>query len=239
MYRCVVIDDEALARERIGQYISRSPLCEVVAEASSYQSAKQLILELQPDICFLDIQIIGGSGVALAKELHNSVSCHWVFTTAHSEYALTAFELEATDYLLKPFEDSRLAQVIAKIHRKNQSIVPVNKTRRQLPIRSVGSVKFINTQDIIWVKGSANYVELYCEGKMHLHRETLSALEQTLDPTQFIRVHRSAIVNIDYVHSLNSELGRFSLLQLDNGDEVKIGQSYKAQLLSALGVDAE
>jgi two-component system LytT family response regulator len=74
---------------------------------------------------------------------------------------------------------------------------------------------------------------------MHLHRETLSALEQTLDPKQFIRVHRSAIVNIEYVRSLNSELGRFSLLQLDNGEEVKIGQSYKAQLLSALGVDAD
>ncbi|WP_166424053.1 LytTR family DNA-binding domain-containing protein [Paraglaciecola sp. 20A4] len=239
MYRCIVIDDEALARERIAQYISRSPLCEVVAEASSYQSAKQLILEQQPDICFLDIQIIGGNGVELAKELQNYVTCHWVFTTAHSEYALTAFELEATDYLLKPFEDSRLAQVIAKIHKKQHSNMPINQTRRQLPVKSVGSVKFINTQDIIWVKGSANYVELYCEAKMHLHRETLSALEQTLDPKQFIRVHRSAIVNIDCIHSLNSELGRFSLLQLDNGHEVKIGQSYKAQLFSALGVDVE
>jgi DNA-binding LytR/AlgR family response regulator len=245
MYRCIVIDDEALARERITHYLSQSSLCEVVAQASNYASAKQLILEQQPDICFLDIQIIGGSGVEPAKELKNCVSCHWVFTTAYSEHALTAFELDATDYLLKPFEDSRIAQVIAKIHKANKPVLSApsapsaSRVRRQLPVKSVGSVTFINTQDIMWVKGSANYVELYCEGKMHLHRETLSALEQTLDPKQFIRVHRSAIVNIEYVRSLNSELGRFSLLQLDNGEEVKIGQSYKAQLLSALGVDAD
>ena len=237
MYRCIVIDDEALARERIVQYLTQSTVCEVVAEASSYETAKRVILEQQPDICFLDIQIIGGSGVELAKALRNSVACHWVFTTAYSEYALDAFDLEATDYLLKPFADSRLASVIAKIHKKPNPSSKLNKKRRQLPVKSVGSVKFINIQDIVWVKGSANYVELYCADKMHLHRETLSALEHSLDPEQFIRVHRSAIVNIDYIHSLNSELGRYSLLQLDNGDEVKIGQSYKAQLLVALGVE--
>ena len=100
MNRCIVIDDEALARERIVQYLTQSTVCEVVAEASSYETAKRVILEQQPDICFLDIQIIGGSGVELAKALRNSVACHWVFTTAYSEYALDAFDLEATDYLL-------------------------------------------------------------------------------------------------------------------------------------------
>ncbi|MGJ8682332.1 LytR/AlgR family response regulator transcription factor, partial [Paraglaciecola sp.] len=93
-------------------------------------------------------------------------------------------------------------------------------------------------EDIVWIKGSSNYVELHCESKMCLHRETLSNLEDQLDPAKFIRVHRSAMVNVSKISSLSSELGRFSLLHLTNGDEVKIGQGHKSQLFEFLGLEA-
>jgi two-component system LytT family response regulator len=102
----------------------------------------------------------------------------------------------------------------------------------------VGAVESVNVKDIIWIKGSANYVELHCANRMLLHRETLSKLEVQLNPEKFIRVHRSAMVNVEKIDSLSSELGRFSLLHLNNGAEVKIGQGHKASLFDFLGLDA-
>jgi two-component system LytT family response regulator len=236
MHHCIVIDDENLARERISSFVEEQTDWQVDGQTGEYKEAERLLLKYRPDVCFMDINIIGGSGIELASKLAKSINCHWVFTTASSEYALQAFDLEATDYLLKPFENSRLANVLQKVSRlKTQTI---KQCKNVLAVKSVGAVEFVNVQDIIWIKGSANYVELHCANRMLLHRETLSKLETQLNPEKFIRVHRSAMVNVDKINSLSSELGRFSLLHLNNGDEVKIGQGHKATLFEFLGLDA-
>ena len=236
MHQCIVIDDEYLARERISSFVEVQENWQVVGQSGEYQEAQDLLLKYRPDVCFMDINIIGGSGIELASQLAKSIECHWVFTTASSEYALQAFDLEATDYLLKPFENSRLANVLQKVAKlKNQT---VKKCKNVLAVKSVGAVEFVNVEAIIWINGSANYVELHCANRMLLHRETLSKLEIQLNPEKFIRVHRSAMVNIEKINSLSSELGRFSLLHLNNGDEVKIGQGHKASLFEFLGLDA-
>lgn len=235
MYRCVVIDDERLARERISGFIDEQVNWLVVGQAGEYQQAQQLIVKLQPDLCFIDINIVGGSGIELVNSLRQQVNCSWVFTTAHSDFALQAFELNALDYLLKPFENSRLNQALVKAEKLNQG--QTKKCKNILAVKSVGAVEFVNVADIIWIKGAANYVELHCQGRMLLHRETLSNLEQQLNPDKFVRVHRSAMVNVDNVSSLSSELGRFSLLHLSNGDEVKIGQGHRASLFEYFGLD--
>ena len=183
----------------------------------------------------MDINIIGGSGVELVNSLRHIVPCQWVFTTAHSEFALQAFNIGALDYLLKPFENSRLETTLQKVERFKQA--PQKRSKKLLAVKSVGAVEFVNVDDIIWIKGSANYVELHCKERMLLHRETLGNLEQQLSPEKFVRVHRSAMVNIENVNSLSSELGRFSLLHLSNGDEVKIGQGHRASLFEYLGID--
>ncbi|MBU3004292.1 LytR/AlgR family response regulator transcription factor [Paraglaciecola arctica] len=236
MFHCIVIDDENLARERITSFVEQQSNWLIDGQAGEYKEAESLLLKHRPDVCFMDINIIGGSGIELAGKLAKSLDCHWVFTTASSDYALQAFDIEATDYLLKPFENSRLAAVLQKVEKLKSSTVKTCKNI--LAVKSVGAVEFVNVQDIIWIKGSANYVELHCENRMLLHRETLSKLETQLDSQQFIRVHRSAMVNVDKINSLSSELGRFSLLHLNNGDEVKIGQGHKASLFEALGVDS-
>lgn len=237
MYHCMIIDDEKLARERISSFVEKQIGWQVVAQSGEYQEAEQLILEHRPDICFMDINIIGGSGMELAASLASKVSCLWVFTTAYSEYALRAFDLEATDYLLKPFENSRLANVLQKVEISKKG--RMGSSKNMLVVKSVGSVEFVNVADIIWIKGSANYVELHCTNKVLLHRETLSNLETQLNPDKFIRVHRSAMVNVDRINSMSSKMGRFSLLHLNNGDEVKIGQGHKADLFEFLGLESQ
>jgi two-component system LytT family response regulator len=236
MHHCIVIDDESLARERISSFVEEQDNWQVIGQSGEYKEAENLLLKYRPDVCFMDINIIGGSGIELAGKLARSLDCHWVFTTAYSEYALQAFDLDATDYLLKPFENTRLSSVLQKVERlKRQTI---EQCKNVLAVKSVGAVEFVNVEDIIWIKGSANYVELHCANRMLLHRETLSKLEMQLNPEKFIRVHRSAMVNVGRINSLSSELGRFSLLHLDNGDEVKIGQGHKATLFEFLGLDA-
>ena len=235
MYQCVVIDDERLARERISCFIDEQVGWQVVAQSGEFLEAQQLIIKYQPDLCFMDIHIVGGSGIELVNSLRQLVSCQWVFTTAHSDFALQAFDLNALDYLLKPFENSRLSSALSKVVKLKQGQLKMYKTI--LAVKSVGTVEFVNVRDIIWIKGAANYVELHCKGGMLLHRETLANLEQQLNPEKFVRVHRSAIVNMENVNSLSSELGRFSLLHLNNGDEVKIGQGHRASLFEYLGLD--
>ncbi|MCF2947784.1 LytTR family DNA-binding domain-containing protein [Paraglaciecola aquimarina] len=235
MFRCIVIEDEKLARERIVDFVQEQANWRVLACTGEYAVARELILKHRPDVCFMDINIIGGCGLDLVAELNKQVSCCWVFTTAYSEHALTAFNVEALDYLLKPYENSRLLSVLHKVEKVKNS---QNQRKTLLAVKSVGAVDFVSVDDIVWIKGSSNYVELHCENKMCLHRETLSNLEALLDPTKFIRVHRSAMVNVAKISSLSSELGRFSLLHLTNGDEVKIGQGHKAQLFEFLGLEA-
>jgi two-component system LytT family response regulator len=236
MHSCIVIDDECLARERISSFVEEQDNWQVDAQAGEYLEAERLLLKHRPDVCFMDINIIGGSGIDLASKLARYLDCHWVFTTASSDYALQAFDLEATDYLLKPFDNSRLAHALQKVEKlKTQAI---KQCKNVLAVKSVGAVEFVNVEDIIWIKGSANYVELHCANRMLLHRETLSNLEAQLNPESFIRVHRSAMVNVNKIDSLSSELGRFSLLHLKNGDEVKIGQGHKASLFEFLGLEA-
>ncbi|WP_416305594.1 LytR/AlgR family response regulator transcription factor [Neptunicella sp. SCSIO 80796] len=235
MYQCIVVDDEPLARQRIVSFIEQQAEWQVVAQASEYNEAKDLLIKHQPHACFMDISIIGGSGLELARKLVDQVSCGWIFSTAYSEFAINAFEMEAVDYLLKPFENKRVTDALNKIEKR---LISRAVSRPDvLAIKSIGSVEFVNVEDILWVKGSSNYVELHCQDKVLLHRETLSKLELQLNPKKFVRVHRSSMVNLQRVKSLTSELGRYSLLHLTNGDEVKISAAYKNNLFGRLGLD--
>lgn len=235
MYQCIVVDDEPLAQQRVVSFVEQQPGWQVIAKASEYNEAKELLVHHQPHVCFMDISIIGGSGIDLVNELINQIDCKWIFTTAHSQFAVQAFEVEAIDYLLKPFEDKRITDALTKVekHIANKA----NRHSEMLAIKSIGSVEFVNAEDILWAKGASNYVELHCQDKTLLHRETLSRLEHQLNPSKFVRVHRSSLVNLQKIKSLSSELGRYSLLHLNNGDEVKIGSAYKNHLFRVLGLD--
>ncbi|RUO80230.1 hypothetical protein CWI84_06255 [Idiomarina tyrosinivorans] len=107
-----------------------------------------------------------------------------------------------------------------------------------IPVRSVGRIKLVAVDDIMWIQGAANYVELHLANQMLLHRDTMSSLERRLNSDKFIRIHRSTIVNLDYVREISSELGRYTLVEMNNGKELKIGNAYRKSLFNALGIDA-
>jgi two-component system LytT family response regulator len=240
-FTCIIIDDEKLARTKLYELLKVFPDWEVIGQAGEFNEALQLVEDLKPDACFVDINIIGGSGIELVNRLHNRVDTQFVFSTAYSEHAITAFELNASDYLLKPFSQERFAQVLMKLETQliNSTAPPHAHKKSILAVKSIGSVQFVDVKDLIWIKGAANYVELHFKDKMLLHRETLSNLETKLDRQKFVRVHRSAMVNLESIDSLSSELGRLSLLHLSNGDEVKISTSHKTKLFECLGLDEQ
>ncbi|MDN7124592.1 LytR/AlgR family response regulator transcription factor [Pseudidiomarina terrestris] len=110
-------------------------------------------------------------------------------------------------------------------------------TINYIPVKSIGRIRFIAIEDIVWIKGAANYVEIHLQDSMVLHRETLTSLAEKLGDEQFVRVHRSAIVNIDHLHEISSELGRYSLVELKNGQEIRIGNAYRRDLFQSLGLE--
>ncbi|GAA0339588.1 LytTR family DNA-binding domain-containing protein [Bowmanella denitrificans] len=232
MFDCVIVDDEVLARERVAHLLKQRPGWHVAAEAREYNEARALLLQLKPAVCFMDIDIIGGSGFQLADELRSYLDTRWVFTTAYAQYAVRAFELNAFDYLLKPFEPERFEAVLEKLEGQCKG-----RPLDTLAIRSLGNVQFIRTSDILWVKGAGNYMELHCKDKTYLYRESMAGMEACLDPSQFVRVHRSAMVNLKFLRAINSVTGRYNSLEMSNGDELRIGQGYRKSLFQQLGLN--
>ncbi|OKY26982.1 LytTR family DNA-binding domain-containing protein [Thalassotalea sp. PP2-459] len=236
MISCIVVDDEEMALERLTREIEKRPGWQVLSRCSEYEEAKQALIEHEPDVCFMDINIIAGSGMELAKALSSLIATQWIFSTAYSEYAVDAFDINAFGYLLKPYENDKLKRLMHKFENHLSSDTKQDVHSSKLAIKSIGEVKIVDVNDIIWIKGASNYLELYFADRMLLHRETLTSIQKKLSKKNFFRVHRSAIVNIDYISKVDSELGRYSSLIMKNGDEVKISSNFKHELFKALGI---
>lgn len=239
MITCMIVDDEEMAIERLQREIEQRPGWEIVAIAQEYSDAQSKLLQHRPDVCFMDINIIAGSGMALATQLHNQIATQWIFSTAYDEYAIDAFEIDAVGYLLKPFENHKLFKLMHKVEQQanndaETSAVPVTK----IAVKSIGEVCLVDFKDVIWIKGASNYVELHCQQKVHLHRATIRSIEDSLPKDKFFRVHRSAIINLDYVKKIGSEMGRYSVVIMNNDDEVKISNAYKSSLFNLLGISS-
>ena len=245
MLKVLVADDEPLARETVKLLLdTRSDIAEV-AEAHDGKHALDVVREFQPDVAILDIEMPGISGIELAKRL--PPTCKVVFATAYDEFAVEAFELCAVDYILKPFDDERFFEAFNKaIVRKNGSetdFSQVNELIRQLlqeqtscyrerlVIRDPGRIRLIDVDDIEYITGAGNYAEIHLsDGKHVLHRETLSALEEQLDPQAFVRIHRSSIVRRSCVSELRpNDKGDYSVI-LSNGATLTLSRRNRAKL---------
>ncbi len=246
MYKVLVADDESLARETIKLLLSEQHEIAEVIEAADGNEALQLAELHHPQIVFLDIEMPGMSGIELAKRLPED--CVVVFATAFNEYAVTAFELNAIDYLLKPFEDERFyaalerakqrfkedkQQDYSKISEAIQHILNgQNKTyRERLVIRDPGRIRLVDVDHIDYITGAGNYAEIHLQdGKQVLHRETLSALEEQLDPSIFVRIHRSSIVRRSCISELRpNDKGDYSVI-LHNGEVLTLSRRNRAKL---------
>lgn len=238
--KCIVIDDERLAREYIKRYIAKIPQLELVGDFNSPLKAMEIIKNQQIDLLFLDIQMPDITGVEFMKSLQNKPEV--VFTTAYQEYAIEGFNLSAVDYLLKPFSFERFFQavnkVIDKLENKNTpddnlsaeltSQATVSET--YLSIRADRKYYKINFEDIIYIEGQKAYVSFYTNKKRITALASLKDLEESLPGEQFIRIHKSYIVSIKEISALEGNM-------VEVGEQkLPVGKSYKDVVLGVFGM---
>lgn len=240
----LIADDELLARQKLRQLLREESDIEIVGEASSAHEVYELVQATSPQLLFLDVRMPGMDGLDVIAELSlckRITLPRLILTTAYDHYALRAFELNATDYLLKPFSAERLQAAVARArdqilasgtpgdrsHSKESQSRPYTA---RIIFKSRGRILFLPVSDIRWIGAEENYVRICTGAETHLLRETMTSLEQRLDPSSFLRVHRSAIVNLRYVKEVRSEARGDCVVHLVNGQKLAMSRSYRARI---------
>jgi len=243
-FRVVVVDDEPLARTVIREYLKAHPGVEVVAECGNGFEAVKAVTELSPDLMFLDIQMPKLDGFEVLELLGRSVPV--VFTTAYDQYALKAFDVHAVDYLLKPFDEARFSEALSRARARIQAAdaLPVDALvsdarPRQAPaervlIRDGSQVHVIPVARIDYVEAQDDYVCFKADGKDYLKDQTMAAAESTLDPTRFVRVHRSYLLNIERIARVELYAKDSRIAILRDGRRLPVSRAGYARLAKLL-----
>ncbi len=243
-HRAIIIDDEELARSIVREYLASHSEVAIVAECANGFEAVKTITELKPDIIFLDIQMpkLNGFEVLELIDEHPAV----IFTTAYDEYALRAFEVHAVDYLLKPFSQERLDEALAIALTRIASVrdaalkTLVTSARKQetilqrLLVRDGTKVHVIPVEQIDFIEAQDDYVCIRAEGKKHLKQEPLASLEEQLDPKQFVRIHRSFILNIERIAKIEPYAKDSRVAVLKDGTSLQVSRAGYAKLKQLL-----
>jgi DNA-binding LytR/AlgR family response regulator len=235
--RVLLVDDEPLALDRLVALFRQLPDVEVVGTAGDGQEAGQLIAALRPDLVMLDIQMPERSGLAVAAELPLAQRPEIVFVTAFEQFAADAFEIEATDYLLKPVRFDRLRHAIERARRRralqdaaaakpvlSAAADPAYDDAIWVQVRG-GSLR-VPVARIDWIEAARDYVMLHTETRSHIHRATMGALQRRLDPAQLMRVHRSAFVRPSLVTTVRRHANGSVTVTVRDGASVQVGPSY-------------
>jgi two-component system LytT family response regulator len=247
----MVVDDEAMARERVVSMLRQEQDIELIGECSDGQQAVNAIAAQQPDLVFLDVQMPACDGFRVIEQVGPEKMPAVVFVTAYDEYAVRAFEVHALDYLLKPFGKERFQQALqharAHVERRRagdlgkrlmalvQDIKPEPQRLDRLVVKSAGRVFFLKTDDIVWIEAAGNYVRLHLAEDSHLFRETMNGIEARLDPRRFVRIHRSRIVNSDRIKELQPWFNGEYVVVLQNGTRLTLSRGYREKLQERLG----
>jgi len=249
MLRCIAVDDEPLALDLLEDNIRQIPYLQLAAKCKNAIEAVEILRKETIDLIFLDIQMPGLTGLQFIQSL--TVKPMIILITAYDQYAVRAFEVNALDYLLKPFDQERFdaAWQRAKSHilsERNggvdQRILALleelkagNKYLERLVIKSAGRIYFLETGEIDWIEAEGNYVSVHSGKKSHLLRETISSLEAQLDPKKFVRIHRSSIVHLDRIQELQPWFhGEYRII-LHDGTQLMLSRNHRDKLQDALG----
>lgn len=245
--RVLLVDDEPLARERLRHFLADEPDMEVVGEAGSGREALDLLRDRPVDLLLLDIQMPGMTGVELVRFLGAQAMPATIFVTAFDQHAVEAFELCALDYLLKPCERDRFRASLDRVRAmrrdaredefRSQLEALLASLRPEAPshldrlfVRAGEAQRLVRTRDIRWIEAEDNYVRLHVGPDVHLLRQTLSSLEARLDPRRFRRIHRSTLVNLDFVKEVQPWFGGEGVVVLVDGTKLTLSRSYKARI---------
>lgn len=245
--RTLIVDDEPIARSRVASLLRDEADIEVVGECSSGQQALSAIQSLNPDLLFLDIQMPEMDGLDLARTIRTHGTPSVVFVTAFDEYALRAFEVHALDYLLKPFSAERFRSALGhareQVSSRRSAVTtsgtpdtPGDQSRRsRLMIKAGGRIHFVRMADVDWCEAAGNYVRIHVGVHEHLVRDTMSHLESQLDPEQFVRIHRSTIVNVDRIQEMHSSFNGEYVMLLRTGTRLTLSRGYRDTIQTRLG----
>ena len=247
--RTVIIDDERLSRQRVRRMLSQEEDVEVAAEFENPAHGLAYLEDNPADLLFLDVQMPGMDGFELLEALPEERRPMVIFVTAYDEYAIRAFDFHALDYLMKPFDQVRMAKTMDRARKQMaaegrgdaqlRQVLNELRQRNQRPtrfaIKTPGRLFFVSQEDIDWMEAADNYVSLHTGAETHLIRETMNALEQRLDPRRFLRIHRSTIVNADRIKELRPWFHGEYVVLLKNGAELTLSRTYREKILNLLG----
>jgi two-component system, LytTR family, response regulator len=242
--RALIVDDERLARRGVILRLRKFKDIDVVGECTDGLSAVRKILELSPEVVFLDIQMPGMDGFEVLRALPKEKLPNIIFLTAYEKHALRAFEVHALDYLLKPVDDERFAAAVDRARQLRDSASRLRITERILQmlgrdsekyasrfvVRTGSRIQIVQAEDTDWIAAAGDYTELHVRGRAHLLRETMNSLEQKLDPAKFLRIHRSRIVRTDRIVELSSIDNREYLIKLTDGSQHRSSRTYAGNL---------
>lgn len=250
--RVAIADDEPLARERVRSMLEGRDRYTIVAECHDGVETVAALAEHDIDLLFLDVQMPGLDGFQILESADTTRLPIIVFVTAFNDYALRAFNVSALDYLLKPFDRGRFEQTLARVeerlagkqqteisselreflHTLSTAAPPAHVAR--FPVRANGEIYFVRVDDVDWIDAEGNYVALHAAGRRHLVRDTIKSLENRLDPAKFVRVHRSAIINVDRLRKLQPYFHGEYVITLQDGTTLTSSRTYSDRLRALL-----
>jgi two-component system LytT family response regulator len=248
--RALIVDDEPLAREGMRLHLEEEQDVEIVGEARDGAEAVEMIQALKPDLVFLDVQMPGVDGFGVLEAIGVDEMPCVIFVTAYDQFALRAFDSHAVDYLLKPFDaqrlhsavdhartqirgklrnevEERLAALLGELRGKSQYL-------ERIVVRSGGRILILRIEDVEWLEAASNYVRIHAAGREYLLRETMTNLETKLDPTHFVRIHRSTIVRLDRIKELEPLFQGDYVLILEDGTRLTSSRGYRDRLQDLL-----
>lgn len=247
--RALVVDDEPIARKGVRRELERDAEVEIVGECANGRDAVAFIRERRPDLVFLDLQMPELDGFGVVEQVGVELMPTVVFVTAFDEFALKAFELHALDYVLKPFNSERFRMALRRAKAQARQARAAELDARlvallrdagraggraayleRVVVKSGGRVFFLGVAEIDWIEAAGNYVRLHAGRESHLVQGTMSRLEGRLDPNVFLRVHRSAIVNITRIRELHPLFHGEYAIKLAGGKELTSGRGYRDNL---------
>ena len=246
--RTIVVDDERHARQKLCALLAAHNDVGIVAECANGDDAVEAIREMRPDLVFLDVQMPGRDGFDVIRAAGDALR-HVVFVTAFDQYAVRAFDVQALDYLLKPFDRTRLDKALDRaraaihgdgdLHERLAALVeqvrPESRPLDRMMVKSSGRITFLRVDEIDWIEAADNYVRVHAGREGHLIRETMNHLETQLDRRKFVRIHRSAIVNVDSIAEIRSLFHGDHSVRLRTGTEIPLGRSYRDRLEALFG----
>jgi len=249
----LVVDDEPIARRAVVRLLREDADIELVGECGDGVSAVTAIRREKPDLVFLDIQMPAMNGIEVAATIGPESMPATVFVTAYEQYAVRAFEANAVDYIVKPFSRERFVATLARVKARLGAALAADAANAQM-LRALGELRerphypdriaarvddhlaLVDVADVVWIKANRNVVELHlANGKTHELRETMASLHERLDPRHFVRVHRSAIVNVRRIATIHPWFNGYHVLVMDNGAQLRMSRYQHESFLRLVG----